>query len=122
MAKMDMIPIFCNKIFPPYNLAFLLGAGTVVLLARSKPSQSKIDEISQLEKESGAKIKVFQVDVSDEDQMKAIYTNELSVLPGMAGIVHTAMVLRDQLIPQIETEAVYQVMAPKVKGRKERNR
>lgn len=97
-------------------MQFLLGAGTIVLVARSTPSQSKLDEISLLEKETGARIKVLQVDVSDPVQMNKMNTNELAKLPSMAGIVLTAMVLRDQLIPQVEREAFYQVMAPKVKG------
>jgi len=98
---------------------FFVGAGTIVLVARSTPSQSKLQEISQLERETGAKIKVLQADLSDPNQMDAMYANDLSKLPSIAGIVHTAMILRDQLIPQVHREDVYQVMAPKVKGSKD---
>jgi NAD(P)-dependent dehydrogenase (short-subunit alcohol dehydrogenase family) len=95
---------------------YYAGAGTIVLVARSNPSSSKLKEVAALEKESGAKIKILQADVSNHEQMSALYTNELANLPSMAGIVLTAMVLHDQLIPQVDSNSFYQVMAPKVAG------
>ncbi|XP_031568280.1 uncharacterized protein LOC116302983 isoform X2 [Actinia tenebrosa] len=92
------------------------GAGTIVLVARSVPSSSKLQEVSLLEKETGAKIKIFQADASSVEQMQALYADKLVQLPSMAGIVLTAMVLHDQLISQVDSDSFYKVMAPKVTG------
>lgn len=95
---------------------FFEGAGTIVLVARSVPSSSKLQEVSLLEKETGATIKIFQADASSLEQMQALYADKLVKLPSMAGMVLTAMVLHDQLIPQVDSDSFYKVMAPKVTG------
>ena len=98
------------------SLCVSLGAGTIVLVARSTPSQTKLEEVAALEKETGAKIEIFQADASSLEQMTALQTNELVRLPSVAGIVLTAMVLHDQLIPQLDRDTFFKVIAPKVAG------
>ena len=93
-----------------------LGAGTIVLVARSAPSQTKLEEVAALEKKTGAKVKLLQADASSHEQMRALQTNELARLPSMAGIVLTAMVLHDQIIPQLDRDTFFKVIAPKVTG------
>jgi hypothetical protein len=48
--------------------------------------------------------------------MNALNRDELVKLPSMAGVVLTAMVLHDQLIPQVDSDTFNNVMAPKVTG------
>ena len=41
---------------------------------------------------------------------------QLNSLPNVAGIVHTAMVLRDEFIKDLTFESFSEVMGPKIKG------
>lgn len=92
------------------------GAKTIVLVARSKPSESKLKEVSQLMSLTGANIILHQADASSLECMKALQ-QRLNTLPSVAGIVHTAMVLKDELIPSLEINHFRDVAAPKIKGR-----
>jgi len=58
----------------------------------------------------------FQVDISNQKQMLT-FKDQLQSLPSVAGIVHTAMVLRDQFIKDLTFQSFSEVMAPKVKGK-----
>ena len=91
------------------------GAKTIILVARSAPSESKISEVSKLMESTGANIILHQADASSPASMKAL-EQRLKTLPSMAGIVHTAMVLRDELIPNLKTANFREVAAPKIKG------
>lgn len=44
------------------------------------------------------------------------FKDQLQSLPSVAGIVHTAMVLRDQFIKDLTFESFNEVMGPKIKG------
>ena len=46
----------------------------------------------------------------------SFFKEQLQSLPSVAGIVHTAMVLRDELIKDLAFGSFTEVMAPKVKG------
>lgn len=92
------------------------GAKTIVLVARSKPSESKLSEVSQLMSLTGANIILHQADASSSECMKALQ-QRLYTLPSVAGIVHTAMVLKDELIPSLNINHFRDVAAPKIKGR-----
>ena len=48
--------------------------------------------------------------------MKVLH-HKLQTLPNVAGIMLTAMVLRDELIDTLDINNFQQVMAPKVKGK-----
>ena len=58
----------------------------------------------------------FQVDISDQKRMSA-FKDQLQSLPSVAGIVHTAMVLRDQFIKDLTFQSFKEVMGPKIKGK-----
>ncbi len=45
------------------------------------------------------------------------FREQLRSLPSVAGIVHTAMVLRDELIKDLEFSNFIEVMSPKIKGK-----
>ncbi|XP_022788744.1 uncharacterized protein LOC111328543 [Stylophora pistillata] len=91
------------------------GAKSVAVIGRSKPSDAKLQEIRQLESRTGAKIHTFRVDISNPDQMASL-EEQLNSLPNVAGIVHTAMVLRDEFIKDLTFESFSEVMGPKIKG------
>lgn len=95
------------------------GAKNIVLVARSKPSESKLSEVSQLMSMTGANIILHQADASSPECMKALQ-QRLTTLPSVAGIVHTAMVLKDELITSLNINHFRDVAAPKIKGREYR--
>lgn len=49
--------------------------------------------------------------------MTAFKEEQLQSLPSVAGIVHTAMVLRDQSLKDLSFEGFSDVLGPKVKGK-----
>ena len=58
----------------------------------------------------------MQIDISNQDQMSS-FKEQLQSLPNVAGIVHTAMVLRDEFIKDLTFESFTEVMGPKIKGK-----
>ena len=44
------------------------------------------------------------------------FTEQLQGLPSVAGIVHTAMLLRDEFIKDLTFQGFSDVMGPKIKG------
>ena len=58
----------------------------------------------------------MQIDISSQDQMSS-FKEQLQSLPNVAGIVHTAMVLRDEFIKDLKFESFTEVMGPKIKGK-----
>ena len=58
---------------------------------------------------------LFQVDISNPKQMSSL-GDRLQSLPNVAGIVHTAMILRDEFIKELKLQSFNQVMGPKIKG------
>ena len=44
------------------------------------------------------------------------FKDQLQSLPSVAGIVHSAMVLRDQFVKELTFESFVEVMGPKIKG------
>ena len=62
----------------------------------------------------------MQVDISNQEQMSS-FQEQLQSLPSVAGIVHTAMVLRDEFIKDLTFESFTEVMGPKIKGKLSKN-
>ena len=59
---------------------------------------------------------VLQVDISNHTQMSSL-KDRLQTLPDVVGIVHTAMVLRDEFIKDLKLQSFNEVMGPKIKGK-----
>ena len=58
----------------------------------------------------------LQVDISNQRQMSSL-KDRLQSLPDVAGIVHTAMVLRDEFLKDLTSQSFNEVMGPKIKGK-----
>ena len=58
----------------------------------------------------------LQVDMSNQTQMSSL-KDRLQSLPDVAGIVHTAMVLRDEFLKDLTSQSFNEVMGPKIKGK-----
>ena len=58
----------------------------------------------------------LQVDISNQTQMSSL-KDRLQSLPDVVGIVHTAMVLRDEFLKDLTSQSFNEVMGPKIKGK-----
>ena len=93
-----------------------LGAGNLVLTSRRGAADDAVKaEIAEIEK-LGAKIVVEACDVADEKATKALLAKLAKEMPPVRGVLHTAMVLEDVLISNLDAEKIRKVLAPKVAG------
>ncbi|AAK81287.1 acyl transferase domain-containing protein/acyl carrier protein [Clostridium acetobutylicum] len=77
---------------------------------------SRIQFVKELER-LGANIHIANVDVSDKDKLKEyveLYKKE--DWPKIAGVIHTAGIVRDKPIDSMDLDTFRQVFAPKVQG------
>ncbi|NNE39101.1 MAG: SDR family NAD(P)-dependent oxidoreductase, partial [Gammaproteobacteria bacterium] len=92
------------------------GARHLVLLSRSG---SVIDENTTLFNEIKAKnvdVKIVACDITDAIKLQSVLHDiQESDFP-LKGVVHAAMVLEDNLIKNMDYEAMHNVIAPKVQG------
>lgn len=91
-----------------------LGARSLVLTGRSGPAgkEAPLAELASL----GAKVTVAALDISCPAATARLFSETLSDLPSLAGVVHAAGVLDDGMILQQSAERFAKVMAPKVAG------
>ncbi|NEQ72619.1 MAG: type I polyketide synthase [Okeania sp. SIO2C9] len=91
------------------------GAKNIVLTGRRPPSEKVQESIKELE-QAGCQVKVLLGDVSIEEEIAEILEKIHTSLPTLKGIIHTAGVLDDGTIQQMNWERFAKVMAPKVIG------
>jgi amino acid adenylation domain-containing protein len=91
------------------------GAKHLILVGRSAVKPAVRRQLEQLE-ESGAKVVVAQIDVSNSQQVAQLLDSLRPSSPPLRGIIHTAGVLDDRLLKQQNWESFRRVMAPKVQG------
>ncbi|PLX36687.1 MAG: fatty acid synthase [Hyphomicrobiales bacterium] len=93
-----------------------LGARNLVLTSRRGAANEEIAaEIADIEK-LGAKVVVEACDVADEKATKALFAKLAKDMPPVRGVLHTAMVLDDALISNLDGDRISTVLAPKVAG------
>jgi acyl carrier protein len=91
------------------------GARQLVLLARSHPTGAAIDAIAAME-DTGATVVPVQADVSDYDQLvAALSTIDFEDKP-LRGVIHSAGVLDDGTLLQLDWDRFQRVMYSKVDG------
>ncbi|NEO78391.1 type I polyketide synthase [Moorena sp. SIO4G3] len=91
------------------------GAKNIVLTGRRPPSEKVSESIKKLE-ETGCQVRIMLGDVSVEADIAKILEQIQTSLPTLKGIIHTAGVLDDGTIQQMNWERFAKVMSPKVKG------
>ncbi|MEI2579700.1 SDR family NAD(P)-dependent oxidoreductase [Scytonema sp. PRP1] len=91
------------------------GARHLVLVEHTEAS-SVVRSQSREFNLSGAEVIVFQADVSDVEQVAQILATIEESLPPLRGIIHSANVLDDDILPQQNWERFKRVMSPKVQG------
>ncbi|MGD1808021.1 SDR family NAD(P)-dependent oxidoreductase [Dapis sp. BLCC M126] len=91
------------------------GAKNIVLTGRRPPSEKVSESLKKLE-ETGCQVTVLLGDVSIEADIAKILEEIQTSLPTLKGIIHTAGVLDDGTIKQMNWERFAKVMSPKVAG------
>lgn len=91
------------------------GARHLVLLSRSQPSALAISVIGQMRYE-GIEVVCAQADVSNPVQLKMVFDKMEKSMPELRGVIHSAGVLDDGSLLNLNAERMKNVMAPKVDG------
>ena len=91
------------------------GAGAIVLVSRSKPSQSALEKITKMEA-VGASVVVINSDISIKGNVEGILHQIKRELPPLRGVIHAAGVTEDALISHLDWQSFERVLAPKVAG------
>lgn len=91
------------------------GARNLVLASRSGEPKDGADALDAL-RASGVRVEIARTDVADEDAVADVLDRIGREMPPLAGVVHAAMVLDDDLIDRLDQERFRAVMAPKVAG------
>jgi len=91
------------------------GAGLVVLNGRSSPSaetQAAIDELTT----SGTRIEIVTGDIAEPDTAQRLVAAVTATGFQPAGVLHSAVVLADEIVLNMSEAAAAKVFAPKVAG------
>ena len=91
------------------------GAGHLVLTSRHGASERAKALLSILG-ESGAEIRVVNVDVADETAMRELFVSLNDSMPPLKGIFHVAGLTAYETIPEVDTDKLEQMLRAKVSG------
>ncbi len=91
------------------------GAGLVVVNGRSEPSAEALAAIQEINAEGG-RVEVVTGDLSYPDTSRRLVAAVADAGFRLAGVVHSAMVLADEIVLNISESASARVFAPKVAG------
>lgn len=92
------------------------GARHIVMVGRrAAPTQEAQKVLADL-KSAGAKVMAAACDVSDALAVQKLFEDIDATMPPVAGIIHSAMVLDDAIIPNLDFERFTNVLNPKVLG------
>ncbi|GAO41451.1 hybrid non-ribosomal peptide synthetase/type I polyketide synthase [Flavihumibacter petaseus] len=91
------------------------GARYLVLMGRSEPTDAVLTNTERL-KERGVSVVLAQADVSDGQQVEALFARMEEALPPLRGVIHAAGLLDDGALLNLDATRMRKVMAPKVEG------
>ncbi|MCV7197188.1 type I polyketide synthase [Mycobacterium angelicum] len=91
------------------------GAGIVVVNGRSAPSADVLAEIDDINSQGG-RVEVVTGDLAEPDTSRRLVAAVEDAGFRLAGVVHSAMVLADEIVLNISESASARVFAPKVAG------
>lgn len=93
-----------------------LGARTIVLSGRSaEPSPEAEATINGL-RQRGVDVRVIRCDITKRRDVDQVLRRIKQQLPPLCGVLHTAMVLEDRLLADLDLETLQRVLRPKVWG------
>ncbi|HSK64911.1 MAG TPA: SDR family NAD(P)-dependent oxidoreductase [Pyrinomonadaceae bacterium] len=91
------------------------GARHIALASRRSTSDELQAKISHWEKQ-GATVRIFQTDVTHEDEVKNLISGIEQSMPPLKGVIHAAGMIEDGLAPKQSWEQFQRVLGPKVRG------
>ena len=92
------------------------NVGQLVLVSRSGGATEEANSaIAEMEKE-GTAVLVAAVDITVESQVKHLFEETITALRPLRGVFHSAMVLDDCLLKDLDESRLSKVMEPKVAG------
>lgn len=92
------------------------GARSLVLSGRSQTIRAEADAaILELEAQ-GANVTVVPADITQAAEVRRVLQQIDNELPTLAGVIHTAMVLEDKLLVDLDRDTLERVLRPKVLG------
>lgn len=92
------------------------GAGTLVLSGRSKTIRDEAVPAIERMRSRGTKVVVLPCDITNPDDIQRTLDHIDEELPPLRGVLHTAMVLEDKMIVDLDRETLDRVLWPKVLG------
>ncbi len=92
------------------------GAKCLVLASRRGVTCPEGEQLVRQLEESGVRVCVEQVDISDPQQVQQLVQRIKTSLPPLRGVMHAAAVLDDGLIMKLDEAAIKTVCAPKLQG------
>lgn len=92
------------------------GARHLVLASRRGPQTPGADEIVAELAALGARALPWACDVSDRAEVERMVAEVAQKLPPLRGVVHSAMVLDDGILEELDAARLERVMAPKALG------
>ncbi|GHO59328.1 type I polyketide synthase [Ktedonobacter robiniae] len=91
------------------------GARHLVLMGRRTPGEEASAAIQVMESQ-GASVRAMQVNVALEEQLASALSEIRQTMPPLRGVFHSAVVLDDSILLQLDQERFLGVMPPKVDG------
>ena len=92
------------------------GAKSLVLSSRRREVSDDVKTAISEMISAGARIAVLPADITKEDDVQRVLRTIDSELPPLKGIIHSAMVLEDKLLVDLDRETLERVLRPKVVG------
>lgn len=92
------------------------GARNIVLVGRRGSGTPGAQETLKELRRGNARVLGLKADVSDPTQLRRVLRRIEKDLPPLRGIFHTAMVLDDGVLLQLDSDRFHRVMAPKARG------
>jgi hypothetical protein len=92
------------------------GCRDFVFCSRSGTAKPEAAEVVAQLEQSGARVRVFCIDASDDDAVAAVVAEVTSSGTPIKGVVHAAMVLRDGLFQAMSLDAYRAALDPKMRA------
>jgi len=92
------------------------GAQHLVLMGRSGTASPTAQSAVKTLEQAGARVAVAKADVAQVHQVAEVLADIRQSMPPLRGIIHAAAIFNDDVLPQLNQERFFKVMAPKVIG------
>ena len=92
------------------------GVNNIVIISRNAKKHLKYEDLVPVCNNSIIDARIYNIDVSDYTELKNLLTKISRDMPPIRGIFHSAMVLKDSYIKDIDADDIKKIMYPKILG------